>query len=140
MGITKKLKKTFMRVMEKGEPVSVAMVKSGYKEITAKKPKNATGTKGWQQLMDSQLPDKLLAKVHREGLKAVDTNSLIVGYEPSAVKGGKSIPIVKIVHAPDHTVRHKFLDTAYKIKGKYSETSIGVAVQINVNSDKEQFA
>lgn len=112
---TLKQRQVFKRVM-KGEPVSKAMVEVGYSEKTAVNPQQMVRTKGWKELLDSQLPDKLLMKVHKEGLKASKDEE------------------------PDYAVRHKYLDTAYKIKAKYQENGIGVAVQINVNSDKETFA
>ena len=45
------------------------------------------------------LPDELLARVHLEGLEAT--------------KGGES-------EEPDYAVRHKYLDSAYKVKGNYA--------------------
>ena len=61
------------------------------------------------------LPDELLAKVHMEGLEATRLGRL------DAEEWGE---------IPDHATRHKFLDSAYKIKGKYApEKSINVNVE-----------
>lgn len=54
------------------------------------------------------LPDELLAQIHREGLFA----SKAIYKE---VDGNHE----KIDEEPDYAVRHKYLDTAYKIKGKF---------------------
>jgi hypothetical protein len=54
------------------------------------------------------LPDSLLSKVHKEGLKA-------------SFKG-----------EPDYGVRHKYLDSAYKLKGSYAaEKHVNVNLQVS---------
>lgn len=136
---TKKQKEAFKEVM-KGETVMGAMKKAGYKDTTVDKPANLTKSKGWKELIDQALPDELLAKVHKEGLKATDPQSLIVGYEPGKGKGMKSVPIVKIMHAPDYGIRHKYLDTAYKIKNKFPKEGVGIAIQVNIDKAREQYA
>lgn len=114
MAVTKKIKKTFMKVME-GESVSKAMIASGYSKNSAINPQLVTKSKGWKELMESRLSDSLLLKVHKEGLQA------------------------KINDKPDYSVRHKYLDTAYKIKGKFPKEGIGAAIQINFNDAKNEF-
>lgn len=63
------------------------------------------------------LPDELLAQVHLEGLNATRSFPLGEGeYED----------------APDYAVRHKYLDSAYKLKGSYAaekHTTINLEVQ-----------
>lgn len=66
-----------------------------------------------------RIPDELLYKTHIEGLKA------------------KRIELAQEV--PDHAVRHKYLDTAYKLKNLYPKESNTTAIQINVNSDREKY-
>lgn len=80
-----------------GKPIGQAMRESGYSESTSKTPKRLTESDGWKELMDKNIPDKSLAKVHKEGLKAN--------------KDG----------VPDHAIRHKYLETGYKIKGKLKD-------------------
>ncbi len=116
MAITKKIKKTF-DLVKKGESVSKAMIKAGYSKTISRVPKKVTERKGWQELMEKELPDEFLAKVHREGLKA------------------------KYKDKPDYSVRHKYLETAYKIKNKIPKevNSIGVAVQVNVDKIRNEY-
>ncbi len=59
--------------------------------------------------IEEALPDDLLAQVHREGLLA--TKGVYVKTE----EGNE-----KVEEEPDHSVRHKFLDSAYKLKGSYA--------------------
>ena len=75
-------------------------------------------TKGWQDLLEKNLPDKLLVKVHTEGLKATKRlGGMVIGVEDGEVsKMGHSD-----IEVPDFPTRHKYLDTAYKIKGKLSD-------------------
>ena len=107
---TLKQKKVVEKIIEnQGMAVSVAMEQVGYKKVTAHNPKNLTDSKGWNELMEQYLPDKLLASKHKELLtvpKKVRTfikGDLTSEYEEldsNAVKSG--------------------LDMAYKLKGSYS--------------------
>lgn len=57
-----------------------------------------------------QISDKELLKVHKEGLKAsrkIFRNNMKTG------------AIEYVGSEPDHTTRHKYLDTAYKLKKLY---------------------
>ncbi|MHA1401181.1 MAG: hypothetical protein ACTSQE_12600 [Candidatus Heimdallarchaeaceae archaeon] len=93
---TERQKKAFKSLVENGRTKGEAMKEAGYSESVQKAPTKVTRSEGWQILIDEHLSDKTLAKVHMEGLKAMR---------------GKE---------PDHMVRHKYLDTAYKIKGDYA--------------------
>lgn len=57
-----------------------------------------------QRLAD-RIPDELLEEVHLQGLKAFRT-----------IKSTDDGDIIE----PDYAVRHKYLDSAYKIKGTYA--------------------
>ena len=70
------------------------------------------------------LPDKTLIEVHLEGLNASDR----------IMKDGEVI-----AEKPDYAVRHKYLDSAYKIKGYYPKEGNVTAVQVNINKDREEF-
>lgn len=59
-----------------------------------------------------QIPDELLLKVHLEGLNA------------TSGMGDNT--------QPDYSVRHKYLDTAHKIKGTYAPEK---SISLNVNAD-----
>ena len=97
---TIKAKKAFKEITENHCSVKSAMLKAGYAKSTASKPKNLTESKCWKELIEEYLPDNLLAKVHKEGLQAM--------------KGKKA----------DHYARHKYLDTAYKLKGDYAPNKL----------------
>lgn len=57
--------------------------------------------------LEAALPDDLLARIHKEGLEATRLED----------------------DGPDFNVRHKYLDTAYKLKGSYAaEKSINMNV------------
>lgn len=112
--------------LEKGEKIEIGpiMREVGYAATSALHPTKAlTSTPGWKKLMDEYLPDLKLLEVHAEGLLAT-------------TKDGK----------PDFAVRHKYLETGYKVKAKISgdvqNTNIvipilgGFSVQTD-NSDKE---
>ena len=87
------------KTIENRGNVSRAMIEAGYSKNTAHNPKTLTESKGWKELMNEALPDALLLKVHKQGLKAM------------RAKGDK----------PDYKVRHSYLETGYKIKGKIKE-------------------
>ena len=75
------------------KPLTVAMRDNGYKAgySTAKLQK----TKTWGEILARQLPDKLLAKVARQGISA---------------KGGD--------YYKDLEIKHKYLETGLKMTGK----------------------
>ena len=70
-----------------------------------------------KRTLAERIPDDLLEKVHLEGLQAAER--IIVDGE---VMGEK----------PDYGVRHKYLDSAYKLKGSYAPDKA-----INLNIDAE---
>lgn len=58
--------------------------------------------------LEAALPDDLLAKIHAEGLQATRVED----------------------DGPDYNTRHKYLDTAYKLKGSYAaEKNITMTVK-----------
>lgn len=127
---TQKQKEAMNKIMEnRGMPISTAMLEVGYKPKTAKNPKNLTESDGWLELMDKYLPEKDLAKVHKEGLQAgkhVFKNNNETG------------EIEDLGIEPDYPTRHKYLDTAYKLKGLYApEKNQNVNVNVDVKQNKE---
>lgn len=109
---TLKQKKAIKRVVENGGNVSRAMIESGYSKNTAKTPQKLTESKAWLELIEKELPDSKLAKVHKEGLAATHKQPRIVDRDK------RGAPIYDYVSEPDFNARHKYLETAYKIKGK----------------------
>lgn len=85
--------KVMRDVVINGKPVTVAMRDNGYK--AGYNPTNFTKTKTWAELLARDLPDKLLSKVAKEGLK---------------IKGGDKYK--------DAEIRHKYLETSLKMTGK----------------------
>lgn len=70
-----------------------------------------------------QIPDELLLQVHLEGLKAST--------------------IVNDIEKPDYAIRHKYLDTAHKIKGSYApekSVNLNLTADITNNEDLELLA
>lgn len=99
---TIKQKMAMQKVVENRGNISKSMLDAGYTPKTAKNPKNLTESKAWEELMEEFLPDAELARVHKEGLGA---------------KKGKQ---------PDYFARHKYLDTAYKIKKRLTDIGINI--------------
>lgn len=61
-----RIKKVFDKVVESGGSVSKAMTEVGYKPGHAKNPQKITKSKSWEKLLQTHLPDSLLAKSHKE--------------------------------------------------------------------------
>lgn len=93
---TIKQRTAFNNSLENRGNIGKAMREAGYTEAYASNPKQLTESKGWQQLLKEKLPDELLADVHYKGLT-----------EPKS-----------------WDTKHKYLKTAYELKGKLKETEI----------------
>lgn len=67
-----------------------------------------------QKAIDERLPDDLLDQVHLEGLRAnrVISANIIHGEADEATND--------FIEVPDYATRHKYLDSAYKVKGSYA--------------------
>lgn len=112
---SQKQKKAIANLVENGGNVSKAMRDAGYSVETAKTPAKLTQSKGFQNLMKQMgVDDEKLVHVLREGLEATET--IVMGKESSE-------SFVDIV--PDHKTRHKFLETAIKLKGLNKEEATG---------------
>lgn len=82
------------------------------------------------QAIQDALPDELLAQVHLEGLQATKrsgTGGMKIGI-------GTNGEVNDFGHTeidePDFAVRHKYLDSAYKLKGSYAAEK-----HVNLNLD-----
>src|SRR3990167_5383029 len=134
--LTKQEKKFVEEVIETGNKTQ-AVIKAfpktkskkyarvkGHRLITKDNIKQALKT-----VADS-LPDKDLIKVHKEGLQAgkhiYKNNNETGEIEDMGVEA-------------DYAVRHKYLETAYKIKNYFPKDSTTTAIQVNVNEDRERF-
>lgn len=101
-------KKAVVELMANGGNLGDALKKAGYSDSVSKRPKQVTQTKGFKELLEEYLPDELLQKVHLEGLMA-----------DKAEHGGGTIE--------DYPTRHKYLDTAYKLKGAYAAEKLEIS-------------
>lgn len=118
---TIKQKLALKKTMENGGVVSRAMLDAGYSKAMAKNPHKLTRTKGWKELMDEFLPDDDLLRVNTEGLNAVRTisaNVIVKSDDPKVRTKQASARDVDFIDVPDYAVRHKYLETAYRVKGK----------------------
>jgi len=97
---TAKQKKAFKEIVENSRNKGEALRMAGYSEATAIKPTQVTNSKGWQELLDEYMPEDELAKLHAEGLRSSE------------------LPI-----------RHRYLDTAYKLRGSYAPDKQQIQVE-----------
>lgn len=88
-----KQSKVLAKIIQEGKSVTTAMRESGYK--AGYHPTVIQKTKTWQELLARDLPDKLLTKIAKQGLKA---------------NGGDKYK--------DLEIRHKYLETSLKMTGK----------------------
>lgn len=115
---TARQKKAMAKLLENhGTSVSAAMRAAGYSPNTAKNPMELTKSKSWEELLNQYLPDDKLAQKIDEGL---DANRVI-----SAINTGKqaSGATSDFIEVPDFAVRHKYVETSLKIKGKLIDRS-----------------
>ena len=96
-----------------GTTIKKSMEIAQYSPKTAATTGKLTRTKGWRELMEKHLPDKLLAKKHLEGLEATTNKPHLID------RDDKGRPVYDYVPEDDYSTRHKYLDSAYKIKNKY---------------------
>jgi len=86
---------------------------AGYSEAYAKNPKDLVETRGFQDLLnEAGVTDERIAQVMSDGLGAT---------KPLYKNNNKTGQIELVAETPDHTVRHKYLETAIKAKGHISE-------------------
>lgn len=110
---TIKQKAAVKNIIENHGNISKGMRDAGYTEATAKNPKNLTKSQVWEQLLEEHLPDELLRGVLEDGLKADKViSAVIVGSKANENTND-------FIEVPDHPTRHKYLDTALKLKKKY---------------------
>lgn len=112
---TIKQKKALVNLVENGGNVSKAMLDAGYSPNTAKTPSKLTESVGFIQYLESAgVTDEKIARVLNEGLGA--TKTVVMGIESK-----ESFVDVQ----PDYQTRHKYLETAIKVKGHAKEVPGG---------------
>ena len=77
------------------------------------------------------LPDEDLIKVHKEGLNAS---------KEVWKNNNESGEIEKVSEEPDYATRHKYLDSAYKLKGVYAPEKIKTEISLIPDSITKQTA
>jgi len=112
-GATIRQVKAIENLAENGGNKRQALLNAGYSQSIADNPTRVTESKGWQLLVDKYLPDDLLQQTHLKGLKANKSEPRIKG------RDNKGCPEYEYIQVADHQTRHKYLHTAYNIKGKY---------------------
>lgn len=121
-------KKIAMTVESGGKEPKIAKVMRavGYSARTARNPKKLTESKGWEELLEQYLPDDLLSRKLKEGLEAnkqLATRPIFKKEAPTSQSAGE-VPLAttgEFIEVPDMAVRHKYVETALKVKGKLVE-------------------
>lgn len=98
-----------------------ALVKAGFTKSYARSGQ-IKKTKGWQEIMEKNLPDKLLMEKHRELLEV-----------PKKIRHFKKGELEDEYEELDSAAISKGLDMAYKLKGRYAPEK---SVNLNLNVDK----
>lgn len=106
---------------KKGKSIGKAMREVGYSKSYANNPHLVTKTKSWQDIMEEYLPDKLLAKRHKQLLNKKTYTKV------SKIVDGQMVDSVKV--EPETQAVSKGLDLAYKIKGRIID-------KVDVGSEK----
>ncbi|HEX9503607.1 MAG TPA: terminase small subunit [Patescibacteria group bacterium] len=129
-GLTDEEKKFVKNVVKTGN--ATQSVIKAFPNIT---DKNYAGVKGHELLrkpkiikvvksIAERIPDEELLQVHKEGLHAMKVHGSMT--EPDRI-------------VDDYPTRHKYLDTAYKLKGSYApEKTINLEVKTNIK-DLEKY-
>lgn len=144
-----KTKLAFKKVVENGATVTQAMREVGYAEATVNNPKNLTASYAWQALLEKHIPDSKLAQKLDEGLEAnkqLASNPSFKKDAPTS-QSAHEMPVAlngNFIEVPDMAVRHKYMETALKVKGKLIErkdiTSDGEkleAIEVVIIEDKQ---
>ena len=122
---TFKQKSAFKEVVN-GSTITGAMQNAGYALSTSKRTNKLTRTKGWKELVDKFLPDKLLTRKHLEGLDAVTKKPQLVD------RDDKGRPVYEYIPEDDYSTRFRYLESAYKIRDKYPKERADIMNQVNI--------
>jgi hypothetical protein len=132
---TLKQKRTIKALLENdGKSVSQAMKDAGYSKASAKNPQRLTRSKTWAELMEKHFPDDLLSKVIEEGLQAnrvISANVVVKSDDPKVKSKQATARDMDFIDVPDHAVRHKFAETALKLKNKFPATKQDITTNGN---------
>lgn len=98
------------------------MRQAGYSPATATHPKKLTNSKGWNKLLEKQMPDEYLVKKHNEALEATKVISARITSK-EANEGTDDF-----IEVPDHKVRLEAVKLGYQIKGHLQDNHTNVQV------------
>lgn len=117
--------KIVLKEVVKGSSIAKAMRKAGYSPSTAKRTNKLTNTKGWQELLDQHLSEEKLTQVLAEGLNATKLSG--TGGMRMTLKAGGEVDEVghSDLEVPDYAVRHKYLETGLKVRGRLKDNEPG---------------
>jgi hypothetical protein len=109
------------QLVANGGSIAEVMIEAGYSPTTARTPQKLTESEAWPALMEKELPDDKLLKVHNELLDAVKI--VTSPTEPDRIM-------------PDYAAKAKGVELGYKVKRKLDG---GGGVQVNIlNAIKTQ--
>lgn len=95
------------------KPIGEILRESGYADNTADTPSNVTESKGFIQILeDAGVTDDKISRILNEGLEAS---------KPVYKNNNATKTIEHVGDVPDFAIRHKYLETAVKVKGYSTE-------------------
>ena len=110
-----KVKEVFDKIgVDPSRSVGEVMEEVGYSESYSKKPHVFKNTQIAKKEYKARFPEKLLEKVHKEGLNATTKKPHLID------RDDKGRPVYEYVEEVDYSTRHKYFDSAYKLKKKYT--------------------
>ena len=108
--------------------LSQAQKDAGYSDSYAESD-HITTTKTWRKLLEATLSDDLLLKTHKAGLEATQKTYASFRGDISDER-----------EDPDHTNRSRYLDFAYKLKGKYAPEQHEVTTRRTLDEVEDEIA
>lgn len=130
--MTLKQKTAAKKALENGGKISTAMREAGYSPATAKTPQKLTQSKAWEEILEKYFPDSLLLDKGLEGLDATRASNaaILVQQDGTTIKAEEQ----GLIEVPDYQTRHKYLETALKLKKRLGVEANGSSVAVQVNN------
>src|SRR3990167_5939520 len=102
------------------------MLDCGYSVSYAKASTQLTHSKSFLEVFNKLVPDEMLTKVHLEGLKSTVKKPHLVD------RDDKGRPVYEYKKEEDYSTRHRYLETAYKVKGYFAPEKHQHSGNINI--------
>lgn len=138
-----RIERVFNKSLANGGNVAKAMREEKYSKSMTRNSQKIKQTKTWQQLMDSYIPDTLVARTHKELFHASAIDHMVyplsmtdkeITQVVESIKGCKVKKIKRgeqAVHVyfwiPNSKARKEAVELAYKIRGRFAPTEIKVS-------------